>query len=119
MELTKEKALELHRQMWTEMQEKLGDNPDARDRCSFKDKWCDEHFPGEPIEHSCFLCEYASQFSADGCEDCSRCPIVWPCEPSYGKDDYFCEGLETLDEENGYRFIPISKILSLPEREGE
>ena len=119
MELTKEKALELHRQMWSEMQKYLGDNPSAMQRVAFKDKWCEEHFPGEEIRHSCFLCEYTRQFSESGDKDCSRCPIVWPCEPSDGIDDYFCEGYWTLDEENGYRFIPISEILALPEREIE
>lgn len=117
-ELTRERALELHRQMWTEMQKRLGDNPTARDRLAFKDEWCGEHFPNEGVRHSCFLCEYTIQFSEDGWEDCSRCPVVWPCEPRYGKDDYFCEGLETMDIRNGYRFMPISKILSLPERDG-
>jgi hypothetical protein len=117
MELTKEKALELHRQMWTDMQEAFGDKPSARNRVAFKEDWCDEHFPCEHITHCCFLCEYTCQFSEDGAEDCSRCPVVWPCEPSYWKDDYFCEGNENDDVENGYRFIPISKLLSLPERE--
>lgn len=117
MELTKEKALELHRQMWTEMQKHLGDNPSARDRLIFKDAWCGEHFPHEEVAHSCFLCEYTRRHSEDEYEDCSLCPVVWPCEPSYGKEDYFCEGLENLDTENGYRYMPISKILSLPERE--
>lgn len=116
MELTKEKALELHRQMWTDMQERLGDKPSATDRWDFKCKWCEEHFPNEEIEHSCFLCEYTCQFSEDGIEDCSRCPVVWPCEPSRDIDDYFCEGKALIDEENGYRFMPISKILALPER---
>lgn len=117
MELTKEKAMELHRQMWTDMQECLGDKPSARNRWYFKEKWCEEHFPGEDIQHCCFLCEYTCQFSEDGFEDCLRCPVVWPCEPSFSIDDYFCEGTTLIDEENGYRFMPISKILSLPERE--
>ena len=119
MELTKEKALELHRQMWTEMQKMFGDKPSAMKRVTFKDKWCEEHFPGVEIRHSCFFCEYTRQFSGCGEEDCSKCPVVWPCEPSDGIDDYFCEGKALIDEENGYRFIPISKILALPEREIE
>ena len=119
MELTREEALKYHRQMWTDMQEALGDKPSATERYAFKDKWCDEHFPGEEIRHSCFLCQYTCQFSGYGVEDCSKCPIVWPCEPSHGIDDYFCEGKRLIDEENGYRFMPISKLLALPERETE
>lgn len=119
MELTKEKALELHRQMWTDMQKYLGDSPSAMQRVTFKDKWCEKHFPGEEIRHSCFLCEYTRQFSESRGEYCSRCPVVWPCEPSDGIDDYFCEGKALIDEKNGYRFMPISKILALPEREIE
>ena len=119
MELTKEKALELHRQMWTEMQNRLGDKPSVLDRREFKDKWCEEHFPGEEIQHSCFLCEYTRQFSEDGFEDCSRCPVVWPCEPNCDIDDYFCEGIVPIDKNNGYRFMPISRIIALPEREIE
>jgi hypothetical protein len=33
-------------------------------------------------------------------------------------EGYFCEGKDGGNIEDGYRFIPISKILSLPEREG-
>ena len=118
MELTKEKALELHRQMWTDMQKTLGDNPNALDRIAFKEDWCDKHFPCEHITHSCFLCEYTCQFSRFGVELCSMCPVVWPCEQSCVMEDYFCEGKDGGNTEDGYRFIPISKILSLPEREG-
>ena len=118
MKLTKEKTLKLHRQMWTDMQKALGDNPTQNDRMMFKATWCVTRFPISHVTHNCFLCEYTNQFSGAEREvDCSRCPIVWPCEPC-DKDGYFCEGLENRDEKNGYRFIPISKILSLPEREG-
>ena len=110
MELTKEEAVRLHIEMWTAMKEALGDRPRWIDRRNFKKKWCEEHFPGEDITHSCFLCEYTCQFTGDGFEDCSRCPVVWPCESSGNVDDYFCEG-------SGYTSMPISKLLSLPERE--
>ena len=111
MELTKEKALELHRQMWTDMQKMFGDKLSPRNKRRFKEKWCDEHFPGKDITHSCFLCEYTCQFSESGFEDCSRCPVVWPCESSGNVDDYFCG-------ESNYVSMPISVILALPEREG-
>ena len=39
MKLTKKEALKLHKQMWTDMQNKLGDMPSAPDREMFKMKW--------------------------------------------------------------------------------
>ena len=41
--LTKEEALKLHRQMWSDMQKELGDNPSYFERLDFKDEWCKKH----------------------------------------------------------------------------
>ncbi len=122
MELTREKALELHRKMWTDMQKELGNRPRWIERLNFKDDWCAEHFPDEHIMHSCFLCEYAHQFAkGDWSKDCSKCPIIWPFELSdeYSSDDDDapCEGNYIGDTTYGYKYIPISKLLALPERE--
>ena len=97
MILTREEALKYHRQMWTDMQRKLGDNPSGYERIRFKDKWCAEHFPDEHISNSCFLCEYVENNSDSSC-----CLIAWP----YGK-------CVTFDY---YYTAPISEILALPER---
>ena len=105
MELTKGQALELHWQMWTDMQTKLGDNPTFGQRQEFKAKWCKEHFPNEEIEAHCFLCEYVSQHGTD----CDYCPIKWD---DYNYDDDCC----VFDGVN-YGTSPISVILALPERE--
>ena len=123
MELTKEKALELHRWRWTEMQKELGNRPGWVERLKFKDDWCAEHFPDEYIMHSCFLCEYARKFTKDGwSKDCSKCPIIWPCEQRDGHShddcDAPCEG-DFIGDTIGYKYIPISEILALPEREME
>ena len=99
MELTKEEAVRLHVEMWTAMKKKLGDGPRSIDRRNFKQKWCEEHFPGEDIMSCCFLCEYDYQNG----NDCNHCPIAWP----WGN----CNG------EISYLFSPISKILALPVRE--
>ena len=110
--LTREKALELHRQMWTDMQNDLGDEPSGRARARYKRNWLKNHFPelvaGDDdysiIRNNCFLCEYADE-DYGWCE----CPIAWPngrCE-----DDY--------DEAGDWRYMPISKLLALPEREEE
>ena len=45
MKLTKEKALELHRQMWSDMQKDLGDNPPRTIRGDYKRYWLRKHFP--------------------------------------------------------------------------
>ncbi len=105
MELTRERALELHRQMWTDMQRDLGDTPNGGQRVEYKCEWCATHFPNEQIENHCFLCEY-DKLSARN--DCKSCPIRWPYENSYTmayctKHDYYYKA-------------PISEILALPER---
>lgn len=118
MELTKEKALELHRQMWTDMQEELGNTPYASDRVIFKKEWCDKHFPGETIDNDCFLCEFSTQtmkhIAFGDFYACTKyCPIAWKnagiidCCEMYGES-----------EERYYLAAPISEILALPEREG-
>lgn len=102
MRLTRQRALKLHRQMWTDMQKELGDNPKGGERVIFKDEWCEKHFPNESIESSCFLCEYAN-FGAHSCRRGQNCLVVWP----YGDcttHDYYYDA-------------PISEILALLERE--
>lgn len=99
MKLTKEEAVAFHIEMWTAMQEALGDDPRADARKAFKKKWCEEHFPDEDIMSHCFLCEYAYQHS----DSCSRCLVNW--------GDNYCGG------KNHYLYVPISQILALPVRE--
>lgn len=107
MELEREEAVRLHRQMWSEMQKQLGDTPSYYDRAIFKYRWCEEHFPGEKIAHSCFLCEYDDQFSGL----CDHCPIAWPDGDCCGR------GVLPRYKRVNYRKSPISEILALPERE--
>lgn len=107
MKLTREEALRLHRQMWTDMQTALGDNPSWAERIVFKEAWCKKHFPDEKIEANCFLCEYGVQYSEYVCD---YCPIRWD-----ERDDYDgCTNYGT-----NYLSSPISVILALPEREVE
>lgn len=95
MVLTRERALELHRQMWADMQKTIGDDPAPWKRVQFKDVWINEHFPNAVICNDCFLCEYVGNENLG----CRSCPIKWPGS--------FCE--------NYYLTVPISKILELPE----
>lgn len=105
MELTRERALELHRRMWTDMQQELGDNPTILKRERYKRTWCQEYFPDESIRDYCFLCEYAYNKS-DGGFPCRHCPIKWDCT-------YCFEGVSI---KKSYRNISISELLALPER---
>ena len=106
MKLTKEQALELHRQMWSDMQNSLGDYPWIDEREDYKQEWCEDHFPNEVISCHCFLCEYDDQF-----EDlfCRHCPIDWS---NGGEDDDSCATGDFT-----YDTSPISDILALPVRE--
>lgn len=104
--LTKEKALELHRQMWTDMRSDLGNNPTGGERVDYKIDWCKTHFPDESIENSCFLCEYNKNKG----KFCSSCPVKWPIE---------IKGYNYCTDNDYYYKAPISEILALPEREVE
>ena len=112
-DLTREKALELHRQMWSDMQKDLGDNPPRTIRGDYKRYWLRKHFPElaaiddyEIIRNNCFLCEYAD----DNYGDC-KCLIDWPC----GR----CEDGDEYEDERNWSYMPISKLLALPERKME
>lgn len=98
MNLTKEEAVRLHVEMWTDMKEALGDCPEPHARKAFKQKWCEEHFPGADIWAHCFLCEYGVQKRIP----CSRCAIDWGLGGCRGNIDF--------------QTSPISMILALPER---
>ena len=103
MVLARERALELHKQMWSDMQKELGDSASCNDRLYYKDYWCESHFPNENIYNSCFLCEYSTN-KYGGCGyDGELCIIDWGC------------GGCTDGAINCYH-SPISEILALPER---
>ena len=112
MKLTKEKALELHRQMWSDMQEALGDNPNRDARWKYKSDWIAEHFPNEDVQNDCFLCEYCANHQFPNYDDFDydfcKCPIEWP----NGKR---CED----DTDNTWYNMPISELLALYERGDE
>ena len=121
LNLTREEALKLHRQMWTEMQEELGDGATVDDREDFKRKWCREHFPDKNINNHCFLCEYVNHYCCTK-RLCRRCPIDWSSLSRDADKDYTCcadyKG-NVIDPCNAEIFLvaPISEILALPERE--
>lgn len=124
--LTREEALKLHAEMWTEMQEKLGDNPSATDREDFKSDWCDKKFPNYIVAYNCFLCEYGEQQSFKRYRDyvhdrCKFCPIDWRRLSAWKyKDDEVCKCYHSYingySDDLIYKVAPISDILALPER---
>jgi len=103
LSLTREEALRLHRQMWSDMKEALGDCPSFTDRYYFKEGWCLEHTPECIPENNCYLCQYISEVG----DSCSSCPIDWGAGP---------HGCNCVGSRVDYRYSPISEILALPER---
>jgi len=106
MSLSKEKALELHREMWSAMREELGDCPSAIKRELFKEEWCNKHFPNTYILNCCFLCEYA----IEGCKDC---PIDWSSLSTNQIDRCYAKYKGDVAI---FLTAPISEILALPEK---
>lgn len=103
--LTKEEAIMLFRQMWTDMQTELGDCPDATERLDFKREWCDKNLPDMHVQNYCPLCEYVEGLHRTDSPICRFCPIDWP-----GTN---CFNMSSIN----YYENPISEILALPERE--
>lgn len=127
MDLTKEEALKLHREMWGDMQKELGDNPDPENRFTFKRNWIEDNGYTNKygILDYCFLCEYAFNEKVkhrdNGGYDirCFYCPIDWseltsPSSINHGFCIYCNKSNYELHE-----IAPISKILALPERKKE
>lgn len=107
MDLTRERALRLHREMWSDMQKEFGDCPTYGERRDFKRKWAGERFPKEIVSANCFLCEYAKDKPG-----CSLCPVNWGRD---GEGGNCCE--KVISTGVDWRRSPISEILALPERE--
>ena len=128
--LTREKALNLHRQMWIDMLLKLGNNPDGLARTMFKRDWLQAH-GYEDVECNCFLCEYDFQQRRLGEDFCEFCPIDWSPLSAGEEDDLLslpgeeaasCGDRYIHSNPDSYlsiwRSAPISEILNLPEKEG-
>lgn len=69
--LTKERAIELHRQLWNY----IADESERKGQIITKEE-AFIHFMWSPfVKAGCWCCEYDLQF---GKWDCSHCPIKWP-----------------------------------------
>lgn len=127
MDLTREQALKLHKQMWGDMQKELGDTPNLWQRIDFKRDWIKRHgYIDEDgytnIYDYCFLCEYAINERKRRRRDlpyrkCVLCPIDWSdLTPIKRSERYgYCVYLNH-DGHQVWGVAPISKILALPER---
>ena len=88
MILTREQAINLHREMWNWI-------ADEEEKCTITTRWelkvkfCEDHFPEEKILNWCFLCEYSSLFSHNVGPDCIMCPAIWGSEEL--TDGFYCE----------------------------
>lgn len=112
--ITKERALELHREMWQDMQRDLGDNPNGESRYDYKKDWCLRHGFYQ-VDCYCFLCEYVSR--QKGYRKCRDCPIDWSPLSIYSSYNADCTDVYTHGVENIYKCAPISEILALPIKE--
>lgn len=73
MELSKEKAIELHRQLWNW----IADETEKEKRCV--DKWEAFAYFGWPeVEAFCWCCEYNEQTDERGCDQGQLCILKWP-----------------------------------------
>ena len=121
--LTKEEALKLHNEMWSDMQRDLGNNPSGGARDDYKSEWCDKRFPDYIVAFNCFLCEYGEQQSIKkfktSAKRCQFCPIDWSgLISTFDVDKPFTCFRRYMGRANTYIYedAPISKILALPER---
>ena len=118
MSFTREEALKYHREMWSKIREKYGNNATNPQRWKVKREYLSSK--GHECDNNCYLCDYAVEEQEKNWVDdfCTLCPIDWSAladedDPERGK----CIALY----KNGYDSInkcaPIDEILALPERE--
>ena len=119
--LSKEEAIELHRQMWQDMYDAnipIG----TIERNLYKEHWLEVHGI-EGILCSCFLCHYAcQQWEANGFVGdfyCRYCPLSWrkPCSPPLAYiDEFYCEqGRDNIFYD--WRYASANTIANLPVKE--
>lgn len=111
--MTREEAIQKHREMWTAMSEEISNDSIFFDRAGFKHNYLTKN--KEKMRHNCYLCDFSG-------ENCDRCPINW-CD----KCEEFVNGKRTCGEVccmcecggNGitWQYAQILEIANLPERE--
>lgn len=85
--LTKQKAIELHRDMWNWIAEQY-ENDSTEEAYDLKTQYCRQH-GFYHLEHECFCCEYDDQAGVETDEYCKYCPLLWGTETE--TTSYYCE----------------------------
>lgn len=114
MQLTKERAVTLHRRMWRW----IGLKTLKEKRCVEKYDWFDK-FGLERIKSLCYCCEYAQQIADNSSLSCEACPVDWGVRtctaPGRGLYDLWCG---TVKDGNWQKAGKLAlQIAELPERE--
>ena len=114
MQLTRERAITLHRRMWRW----IGLKTLREKRCVEKHEWFNK-FELEWIKSLCYCCEYAQQIADNSSLSCKACPVDWGVRtctaPGRGLYDLWCDAVKDRDwQEAGKLALQIAE---LPERE--
>ena len=117
MQLTRERAITLHRRMWRW----IGLKTLREKRCVRKEEWF-ERFGLKTIYSDCYCCEYARQFfpySDWRNTRCFYCPIDWGVKRDCcGEGALFKLWCHEIDMENWQEAGKLAlQIVELPEKE--
>lgn len=110
--LTKEKSIELHRQLWNY----IADETLNQKRCISKEE-AFEHF-GWPLRTCamCWCCEYSFNITGLSVDCCANCPILWGNENQLSSLRCVqCNGMfaKWIDAFRSYNHVEASKLAKL------
>lgn len=87
-ELTREKAIYFHREMWNMIADVIEAKQYVQDIDLLKAELVRKRIPYRRVACNCFCCEFAWRFGSDGDDDCLLCPLDWGTDY---ENDYPCE----------------------------
>lgn len=127
IELTKEVAIELHKEMWQAMKDAGGGNT-SKERASFKHAYLSEKFPDVSVSHDCWLCEYSNGGNTFKSVNCASCILNWCkgcdyynkntgiCQYTGDSPEYQCECEDRTNEDGPFwQYSDIEEIINLEE----
>jgi hypothetical protein len=112
VELTKEMAVQLHREMWQFIKDYIEVscvNDRVWSRTKAKMKFVDSHGFSDVASY-CFACEYGKQQSGE--ERCNSCPFDWGDNTA---EYCYCETAGNID----WRTSPIDDIINVKVRDND